>query len=462
MRFDAVWRYAGRTGTIRDVDVTWSERWAVDGGADLRRVALSLPIPADVDVPALVASGVPLSTMTVALSATSNGTTREVMSGALRASSYDLPGAPVEGELGDVESDDLGTVPPFLVDGSAASVVDAVSWPNSPETSRGAVYPWPFGTSVGVPSSPAIVVDSGDKLLLVAGAPVGGTCYIWGPKYPGAEKYRRSSLLTVGSSIDGRGQAVATVDGSAFGESGEPSWDEDLRYWVEWVTEPTSGRLDRFAQYLLALSSLDIDHAAQSAAMAGLSRYQVAGYLDDGQAPSALLQELLGQVPAYLRRGDSGVYVEAMGVALESAPVAATLTVGMDAHRDGPVRLIDDEPVARVRLEYAYDQWRERYVSSVDLVRARRGRTVEASLGHVYDPATAEAMAEWMLTEGGRWRELGLFVDDDRFGWGAPRELRAGAVVQLVDAERSLNDRARVVSIERDRGGMRVTLRMRG
>lgn len=465
MRFDAAWSFAGRTGTVRDIDVAWTERWATDGPPDLRRVVVSLPIPADIDVPTLVASGVPLSTMRVALTAVSaSGDSRVVLTGYLRASSYNAAGDPVEGELGDVEVDDTGTVPPFLIDGGRASTVDATSWPNSPESARGSVYPWPFGVTGTVPATPAIVVDTtaGAEVLLVSGNPVlATTCRVWGPAYFGADTFT-SAVLSVTTAVDGYGHPVATVSAGAFGQTGFPAWDPDARYFVAWATDAVPGRLDKFVSSVLNLSSLDIDNEAQGAASAPLSRYRVAGYLDSGQPPSELLGAVLEQVPAVLRRGPDGLYVAASAGSLDSATVETTITVGQDAHEQGPIRLIMDQPVARVRLEYAWDAQRALYTASVDLLGAPKGRMVEASLGHVYDQVTAAAMAAQLLTDGHRWREVAIVVDEDRYGWGGPRELRTGQVVRLVDSRRVIDARARVVSIERDRASLRVTLRLRG
>jgi hypothetical protein len=465
MRFDAAWSYAGRTGTVRDIDVAWTERWATSGPADLRRVTLSLPIPADIGVPTLVASGVPLSSMHVALTATSDtGDSRVVLSGYLRASSYGAAGEPVEGELGDIEADDLGTVPPFLIDGARASTVDATSWPSSPDAARGSVYPWPFGVTGNVPATPAIVVDvtDGAEVLLVSGNPVAATaCTIWGPSYFGSETYSSASM-TVTTAVDGYGHPVAVVSAATFGQVGKPAWDPTAKYFASWSTDAVPGRLDQFASALLNLSSLDVDNTAQSAASAPLSRYRVAGYLDSGQAPSELLGAVVAQVPAVLTRGDTGLYVAPAAGGLDSATVETTITVGRDAHEQGPVRLVMDEPVARVRVEYAWDAQAQKYTASVDVLGAPKGRTVEMSLGQVYDRVTAEAMATQLLADGHRWREVALVVEEDRYGWGGPRELRTGQVVQLVDARRVINARARIVAIERDRGGMRVTLRLRG
>jgi hypothetical protein len=468
MRFDAAWSYAGRTGIVRDIDVTWTERWSLGGASDLRRVIVSLPIPAGIGVPALVAAGIPLTTMTVTISAGG----RELLSGNLRASSYGQAGEPIEGELGDDEREDRAIIPEPLL------VVDSVTWPDAPSDSLRSPYPVVFGTpgvvgSRTIPATPAIVVDSttgAEWLLVAAGHVPATTVTVWGPQYPGAE-LMVAVPMGIESRLDGRGQPVTVLAAYLFGQQGYPAWGSSSRYYVSWTGgEALPGRLDRLATSLLGQSTLEVDEVAQAAQSAALSRYQCAGYVDAGVAPSELLSRIVEALPVSMQRSPDGMYLAGWAADIEDAPVSHSIIVGQGAHRDGLVRYVVDEPTVSVRLEYAYDLQRGAYsaaaaVGAAQTLRGSRGpgRAAAVDAGHVYDPATAEAAALSMLTGSSRWRELELVVDEDRYGWGADRELRVGQVVAVTDATVSIAaERARVVAIERDRGGMRVTLRLRG
>lgn len=468
MRFDAAWSYAGRTGTVRDIDVTWTERWSMDAAPDLRRVVVSLPIPADIDVPALVASGIPLTTMHVVISA--NGTA--VLSGLLRASSYGIAGDPIEGEVGDDERDEMTIIP------APTLVVDSVTWPDAPSGSLRAPYPYVFGTpgvsgSRTIPATPAIVVDAtvgAEYLLVAAGHVAASTVTIYGPQYPGAETLFPVSM-GVESRLDGRGQPVTVVAAYLFGQTGYPAWSSTAKYYCAWTGgEGFPGRLDRLATSLLGQSTLDTDEVAQASQAAALSRFSCAGYVDAGAAPMDLLSSIVAPLPVSMQRSASGLYLAAWTADLEDAPVSHAIVVGQGAHRQGPVRYVVDEPTTSVRIEYGWDLSSSAYaaataVGASQTLRGARGPGKAAVLdgGHIYDPATAEAAALARLSYSSRWREVALTLDEDRYGWGGLRELRPGQVVTLTDSETSIaSQRARVTVIERDRASLRVTLRLRG
>lgn len=470
MRFDAAWQYAGRSGTVRDVDVQWSERWAVLPPGDLRRVVVSLPIP-ELDVASLVSEGQPLTSMTITLSAEDG---RQLLSGRMRLPVFGQRGDPVEGEIGDAPRDDLGTVPPANAStlGATTGSVTLQAWPFAEPSALGQAYPYPYGTagkipSGKVPATPAIVVDTtaGSERLLVSGAPVSTPwVYIYGPSWPGAEVLGWN-LCPVVTMTDGLGVQVATVDASAFGTIGYPAWESTSRYYASWAYDDVGalpGRLDQWAAWMLGLSTVAVDTAAQASQNAALSRLTLAGYVDDGSSPTSLISGVCEPLPVGLSRTSRGVYLAAWSTTFDAAPVEATLTAGTDAHRDGRARYVEDDPVVRVRLRYAWDLAAQTYALQTEVAKPGPGRTVEVETPHIYDTGTADICAMALLSDGYRWIELAYSVDEDRFGWGAPRELRCGEVVRIVDAPLSIDARARVVAIERDRGGMRVTLRLRG
>lgn len=469
MRFDAAWRYAGHSGTVRDVDVTWSERWAVLPPGDLRRVVVSLPIDG-LDVAQLVAQGQPLTSMMVTLSADG----REVLSGSLRLPAFGRRGEPIEGEIGDAPRDDLGTVPPSGASsyGATTGSVTLQAWPFAEPSALGQAYPYPYGTAGKLPSShipatPAIVVnrDTGSERLLVSGAPVSTPwVYIYGPAYPGAEQLR-SILCPVVTSVDGLGVQVSTVDASAFGTTGYPAWDSTATYYASWAYDTTGalpGRLDLWAGWMLGLSTVAVDTASQASQNAALSRLTLAGYVDDGSSPTSLIAGICEPLPVGLSRTSRGVYLAAWSTTFDAAPIESTLTAGVDVHREGRARYLEDDPVARVRMRYAWDLSQQTYALQTEVARPGPGRTVEVETPHIYDTGTADICAMALLSDGHRWIEVAYSADEDRFGWGAPRELRCGEVVRLVDASLSIDARARVVAIERDRSSLRVTLRLRG
>jgi hypothetical protein len=467
MRFDAAWSYAGRSGTVADIDVQWTERWARLPPGDLRRVVVRLPI--DLDVARLVAEGQPLTSMAVTLSAGG----RELLSGRLRLPTFGQRGEPVEGELGDTARDDTGTVPPSSLSayGESTGSVTLQSWPFAAASTLGASYPYPYGTpgltlSTFIPATPALVVNTtaGSERLLIAGAPVSALLvYIWGPAWPGAEtlSYIACSVETV---TDGLGTQVATVDASGFGELGAPAWDSAARYYVSWAlgSEALPGRLDRWATWMLGLSTVPVDTAAQASQAAALSRYRLSGYVDDGSSPTSLIAGVCGPLPVGLARTSRGVYLAAFAASFDEAPTESTLVAGVDVHRDGRAKYVEDDPIARVRLRYAWDIAKSTYALQTEASRPGPGRTVEHETPHIYDDGTAQACAMALLGDNWRWVEVAYFADEDRFGWGGPRELRPGQVVRLVDSGLSIDARARVVAIERDRAGMRDTLRLRG
>lgn len=457
MRFDARWQWAGRSGIVRDIDLTWTERDSRDG----RRVAVSLPIGADIDVPGVIASGIPLTTMRVSIEA--DGV--EVLSGLLRAPVYGAAGEPVEGDVGDVEADDTGTVPP------AGLVMSLQAFPFA--TSIGSAYPWPFGTAgllsdgTEVPATPALIVDqrAGYERLLVAG--FGAACSqvrIWGPLYKGSEVLT-SRLCDIEPTQDLFGRPVSTVNATSFGQLAWPAWDVDATYYCSWPEAPQPGRVDRLAARLLGLSTLPTDGPAQAAQAAALSRLQAAGYVDDQSAPIDVLQGVLAALPVALRVGRLGRYLASTGLALEAESIAHELVMGRGVHLDSRIAYVPGDPASRVRIEYGLDAAKGTLTQAVEVVGSvAGGRQVRLEAGHLYDQATAYAAANAILAaDSSWWREVSVVCDEDRSGWGGPRELRAGQVVALTDAARGLTEqRARVVALERARTGLRVTLRMRG
>lgn len=457
MRFDARWTWAGRSGVATDIDLTWTERESRDG----RRVAVSLPIGADIDVPGVIASGIPLTTMRVSIEA--DGV--EVLSGLLRAPVYGAAGEPVEGDVGDTEADDAGTVPP------AGLVMSLQAWPFA--TSIGSPYPWPFGTAgllsdgTEVPATPALIVDQrdGSERLLVAG--FGAACSqvrIWGPLFKGSETLT-SRLCDIEASQDLFGRPVSTVDASSFGLLGWPAWDVSARYYCSWPEEPQPGRVDRLAARLLGMSTLPTDGPAQASQSASLARFRAAGYVDDQSPPVDVLQGVLSALPVAVRVGRLGRYLASAALPLEAETIAHHLVVGQGVHTEGRIAYVQGDPASRVRIEYGLDSLKGSLTQAVEVVGSvAGGRQVRLETAHIYDQGTAYAAANAILAaDSSWWRELSVVCDEDRFGWGGSRELRAGQVVALTDTTRGLTEqRARVVALERARTGLRVTLRMRG
>lgn len=206
-------------------------------------------------------------------------------------------GNPLELQLSEPAWEDPAVWPP------TDATVTRKTWPDAPESSLGARYPWVFGmlagalrdedgTAYSVPATPAVVVHEGDSLLLVAGHPVVATSVIIRN-----ETQDDSSTLAVTTQRDGLGRYVSVVDFSSEG-----TWTAEDTYSVrDWdagghQAEDGPGPLRGLGDlilYWLRRSGLTVDLSAWRAYRDVWNRVEVAGYVDDPVAPLTFVRDVV-------------------------------------------------------------------------------------------------------------------------------------------------------------------------
>jgi len=316
-----------------------------------------------------------------------------LLSGRITPVSGGRRGSLLELQLSEPAWEDPALFPP------PEATVSKKTWPDAPESSLGARYPWVFGVAAGalrdddgtaysVPATPAICVDESGNRLLVAGHRVLASTVIVKNETRGA-----SATLAASTVRDGLGAYVSVVDftGEASGHGDpEDDWLADDTYSVrDWgdgalQAEDGEGPLRGLGDLMLFLSrrsGVTMDLAAWRSIRDVGNRLEIGGYLDDSNPPLGTIKDVfLPLLPdVTLASGPKGI--RPVWFRPLSGGHAAPITIGATYARVNPdPTTSDSEPVTDVDVSYGYDVEKGEY-------RGRAGVTGDPWAG-VLGPTT--------------------------------------------------------------------------
>lgn len=303
----------------------WTDAMELFGSGGAREVALTVhPDRADFNLPSRVhGDGVWLAGSRAVLRLWCEGTDVYPVwiDGEVHAPEYGAPSEPLDCTLREAPFEDRGLLP-WL----PSMRVTSSTWPSHAERVRNTWYPLPighaggiFGTSSHAFATPALMVDTAEHRLLVAGTHVSlGTISILDVT-TGTEQQDRA--LT--NRTDGEGNAVATVDldgvGAIRSASGYSTANEfHVSWWapganVDALQGPNGqairGAGDMLA-WVLGFSTLRRDLSSIRALAPLLNRYPIDGAIvvQDPISPWSWIQEhLLPILPVSARVGPRGL-----------------------------------------------------------------------------------------------------------------------------------------------------------
>jgi hypothetical protein len=461
---------AAATDVSFDLDA-WTERLDLSGAANASGLTLEAWLPPEVDVAAASMDSPPAGALVEVrrvlvedhVGAWEAG--RVLLRGYVAAWDVDRADGPVLLQVVPIEYDDGQLVPPAWAEiETYVAATGQGTWPQlAPdfptwqlvEGSEGTPYPVVFGApgADGTPATPAIplyetVLDQAVTEVLVHQGRTAGTTEA--TLHWDGDAATGSKVKTLSRRVDALGQACTVI--RIAGDADVPV--EDVEYTVSWTAGPASAgaSLDLVVLDLLERAGVVFDRAAIQPALAELRDLRIDGYVDEPVEALAWLQDrVLGTFPvARVEAGDG----------LRLVPVRYRGTVA-DAHvrlevgdgtvsREGPYRTTGAGRPLEVVVRYARDIQADRYTATARKRSAgvlgdgpaRPSRVLDVDLPDCWDGATAYAAASWLL-----WRErpktrveLSLAADDERWD-----DLRAGDVVELVDASFGIVSRAALV-----------------
>lgn len=365
------------------------------------------------------------------------------------------------------------------------AVVSRATWPDCPEGSLGARYPWVFGvagpyrddegTLTPRSISPAIVVHEANDVLLVAGHRVEATTV-----NVRNETRKLNADLSVTTTRDGQGRYVSVVDytSEASGHADpEDDWTADhtysIRDWDEGGHQAEDGPgplrgLGDLILFFLRRSGVTVDLIAWRGLRDVMNRIEVGGYIDEPTPPMTLVKDVLlvllpdvtlssgprGVRPVWWRPLSDGFYT----------PV----TVGATYARVGDPTSADVAPVTDCEVLWGYDLEAGEY-------RGRAGVTSETYSGDLGPTAHARSgqgrhgRREQQSLES-RWIGHRRCAEDVarttvRMGWTSPEQdalsvplwtyplWELGGVLSITDSEQSWIDRRWWITGRSLRGG---------
>jgi len=424
-------------------------------------VPFSVVIPG-FNVAQLVSKGFDLAAATGQLSRWIDGTTYEerqvVLKGPLSEPTYGAENEPFAFSLATSPYEDRSILP------SPTAVVDEVTWPNAADKANGKTYPTVYGRpgdhNEAIPGSPAHVVHTGTKTLLIAGHEVSATTvYVCNADVDVTDWDSASVVHTT----DGRGRQVATVVVPAG-----ITWSSDDTYFVAWAHTSGGGMWDRRRQgplekagdvldYFLDQTTLTVDQGRTAAEALLLNRYILAGYIDEPVNVWAWLRaNILPILPVSIRVGPDGLYpvVWRYDGVVDRDVVEHIDVARLDAERTSPVEYTattGGKLANEIQLSYRLNADSGDYTASVTLTgddsvarsssvltnqmsrvsRARYGEAAKSiETDHVYDVTTAAKIVQWMSYAWGLPARNVSYLFDQR-----ARHLQLGAIVSLTDDE---------------------------
>lgn len=272
-----------------------------------------------VDVPRLVAQGQWFERGTATLSQWVPGRTweqRRVLSiGRLKDPQYGGGSDGVSLSIEPFDMADRALWPP------PAARVTAATCPSAAEAAMGQPYPFPIGKpGLGLATStqdtgvaPALLVDTSNRYLLVAGAAVAASSVV-----VTSDRLERSKSFSTTSWTDGLGRTCTVVQLDSTSTGGNIDANDGDTYRVDWSA--SSGgilSLDQstalegageVCEYLLRQSEVPFNAGAWAAVRRFLAPYKLAFYVDEPQTPWQLVSEaILPLLPVSVRTGPLGV-----------------------------------------------------------------------------------------------------------------------------------------------------------
>lgn len=264
------------------------------------------------------------------------------------------------------------------------AVISATTWPDAVESAMGRSYPWVWGrpgmytdvdgVEVARPGSPALVIDTTQGFVLIAGHPVrASTVNLWstdaqeyvvisGGVYSTTPTLASATDFTVETTTDGLGRIVSYLDCGIL-------LPTDQEFWVVWsagggiANELGDDEMDRAGDILrwwLERASQGVDAGRLAAAAGLLTGYRLAGYVDEPVGVwEWVRQELLPILPIAVVAGPSGLYP--VVYQLDSSAFELALTEGQDYDRTSRVTTDDTEIATRIRLSWALDASADEY-----------------------------------------------------------------------------------------------------
>lgn len=244
-----------------------------------------------------------------------------------------------------------------------------------------------------------------------------------------------------------------------------------------------SGKLIREAgdvlEYLLGLSTIQVDRGRVAAAKPLLSRFLLDGCIAARVSPWAVLRdEILPLLPVSLCSGPEGLFP----VVWRYDATAADATIRIDADtdpavsREGRVKYDAEDRANLIEVAYAYSYRRKNYAAKLvigaqsdhdaddsvivhplcEWSRARTGEVRDAKIETpwVYDTSTAYAILEWQAAA----NTLPSRTVDYRVPEASYLHVERGEVVSLTDSELYLTDAACLLREVRTDGSGYLTL----
>ena len=382
------------------------------------------------------------------------------LSGVITGLSWGSDGQPLQIDLEESIQQERGLI-------GNLTVTDR-SWPNAPDSVKGAIYPVILGNCGGgsVPGAPALPVDDvgfgGDhrSYLVVAAHPVAATSAII---FCGDN----SEGLAVSQIQDADGNVISVVD---METATTVAWDLEEEYYSSWVDAghiASAGGNPAGAGGIISLvcaySSLRIDWGSVQGLADWLDQYRIGATITDPTAPLQWIEDaLLPVLPVVLVTGPDGWRLLRINLAATSADCCATLRAvqrSTIAILDGLVEtqgyadLINDVTL-KYFLDYSLDDTtksaRMSAVFGADthgdaaLAAAQTLGVKQASADSVvvYDDATAYLILRWKALAFSRTREVLRYLVPGSWAWIEP-----GDLLRLVDEELQIDAPAYVQAV---------------
>ena len=423
----------------------------------------------EIDVGALVSQGHDLNTGTAELSLWVEGTPYEdrvvMLTGDTGSPGYGAINEPINFSLSERAWDDVGQIL------DPAGKITSETWPEYGGDAVGKFYPLVFGTpgeyrtSSGVSAvaaaTPAYKIEDSPSVwnFLIAGHRV-------------AASFVRLENLSDGTSADaqvyhkadGLGKEIAYCSVSALGTP-PLTLDSEHEYACYWTNTTGSGlvvgtkeirRGGDVLEYMLDLSSIDLDRGKTSAALGALNGLLIDGYIDEQSSPVEwLMDNLYPLLPVSIVRGLNGLYPLVWNPTASGAEALEALVAGPGFARTGPVQY-EGEISNKLAIQYALNINKLQYQRSITLGKIATGRgadylqslgaTVSASrYGEraadpmesdiIYKDEAAAWVLMWMIQRDGFPKRVIQYEADPVYAW-----IPTGAVVTLTDSELNLTE----------------------
>lgn len=301
-----------------------------------------------------------------------------VLRGRVQPTTWGPRGAVLELELAEPPWDDPAVWPP------ADAVVTREAWPDAPDSSLGARYPFVFGTpgtmrddggtAVSYPATPAIWIDDVNDKALICGEPVLASQVIVYNATAAA-----SYTATVSTERDGFGRACAIVDlaGAAWTVGDELS----VRDWTAGATDGGIQALDSAAAlrglgdlllYLWLRSGLDVDLSAWRALRDEFNRIEIGGYFDEPTAVASLVRDVLLPLAPDLALAPGPRGVRPVWWRPWSYATGQQLTLAQTyARAQAQPTRADQEPITEAEVAFGYDLSAGEYRGALGVCSAR-------------------------------------------------------------------------------------------